>query len=323
MDKTTAFTSPSQANAEETAALAARGELFDGLGRRKIVTPETAGAEKHKLVGYTRATTFIGALEDQTVLHKWKTRLILEGAADADLENAAMTAYQRLLESEGDENEEAAGKIYRKELDEIADRAFSYAGGRDKADYGTALHRLVELYHDDDVEGLREESADLAERWGAGILSDLAAYRDEWGRLQARTGASVVRQECLVVDDDRKIAGRADLVWKMRLAGDKRARNILADVKTGKVDNKLKLAQQLAMYAGSKLYDPETGERSPLRVRQDVAIVIHVPKGEARAEMILVDLEPGRRANRLCEKVRASRRKQPGMSRPLDEMLEA
>lgn len=315
MGNTTAFTTPSQALTDEQAALAARGELFDGLGRRKIVTPETVGTDKPKLIGYTRATSFIGALEDKTALEKWKTRKILEGAADANLEMSAMSALQNRLDADPDDKD--ADKAYRAELDEIAERAFNYAGGHDSADYGTALHRLVELYNDGTItDAIIEET----ERQWPGITADFHSYVDAWLKLVAELGASIVLQECLVVDDAKKVAGRGDMIARMKLDGDKRARRIFMDIKTGKIDNTGRLSQQLAIYAGGKLYDPETGRRSPLRVRQDVAIVVHVPRGEARTEFILIDLAPGRRDNDLCMKVRASRRKKKGITRTLAEV---
>lgn len=315
MDNSTAFTTPSQAAIDEQAALAARGELFDGLGRRKIIKPETAGTDKPKLVGYTRATTFISALEDKTVLEKWKIRKIVEGAADADLEMSALDAYERLIaEPEGDKDAE---KAYRAELDEIADRAFSYAGGRDKADYGTANHRLVELHHEGELtQGVIDETE---ERW-EGITRDFEGYTVEWDKHAKRWGLSVIDQECLIVDDELMVAGRFDIIAHIKLPGDKRARRIIIDIKTGKIDNWGKLAQQLAIYAGGKLYDPETGKRSPLRVRQDVAIVAHVPKGEGSATFYLIDLEPGRKDNALALKVRHSRRKKHGILRPLESL---
>lgn len=324
-----AFLIPSQMQDATEAALLRRGEAFNGLGQRKIIHPDYVGDPKPKLVGYTRATSYISALEDTTSLQKWRTRLILEGADEARLEAEALLAYnaylvaQDLVEAQraaGELDEltktrrteilEAPGREYRRALDEIAERAFFLAGGRDSADYGTTHHELMDRWL---LGTLTDEFMDETEEKWPGILADFAALREAWALFCETTGAVVHHTEALVVNDRLKVAGRTDLILGCKLPGDQRARRIIADLKTGKIDGELKLAQQLAMYAGSKHYDPETGQRRSLRVRQDVGIIIHAPKGEARAEFKLVQLAPGRSANALVEKVRASRRKIPGL----------
>lgn len=309
----TPFMTPSQSAEDAEAALIARGEKFNGLGQRLIVTPETAGTDKHKLRGYTRATTFIKALEDQTGLEKWRTRLTLEGAVDIGLETLVHDAQEKHMATGGPSDVDSA-KEYRRDLGDIAEAAFRAAGGADAADYGTALHLLIEQYHDPSIDELNVDGAvlDADEEW-PGIKLDFNAYVAAWTRFQDETGAKVVESELLVVNDDLKVAGRTDFVLLVKFPGDARARRVIADIKSGSIEGGLKLSQQMAMYAGSKYYDPATGIRSPLRVRQDIAIIIHVPRGEATAAFHLVKLAPGRNANRLCLKVRESRRKVPGI----------
>lgn len=323
------FNKPSQAEDVSEASLLARGELFDGLGRRRIIHPDHVGEENPKLVGYTRATSYIAALEDTTQLQKWRTRLILEGAAEAGLEEASLTAYQQLLNDEAAAEAlveelrqqprtitaqkkaiEQPGKDYRSALDEIAERSFFLAGGRDKADYGTAHHELVDRWLTDRLEGsfIRE----MEERW-PGISDDFIAFQDSWGVFAEETGARVEMSEALVVNDKLQVAGRTDLILRAKLPGDERSRRCIADLKTGSIAGEMKLSQQLDMYATSKLYDPETGVRTPLRVRSDVGLILHAPKGERQMSVKLVQLRPGRAANALCAKVRASRRKVPGL----------
>lgn len=300
---------------DELAELARQGEAFNGLGQRLIVHPEQIGKEKAKLVGYTRATTFIKALDDTTGLEKWRLRLIMEGSLEIDLPGSVADAMAELVANDG--NKEAE-KLYRKMLDAIAEDAFNAAGGHDPANYGTAVHSLVEEWHrsGDDSDDLRTLLVETEMEW-PGVSEDFKAYVDTYRSFAEATGAEVLHSEVLVVNDPLKVAGRTDLVLKARLPGDQRARRILLDVKTGRVDNGMRLSQQLALYAGSKLYDPQTGSRSHLRARQDVAIVAHVPRGEASATFFLVELAPGRRANKLCLDVRASRRKQPGIMQEL------
>ena len=330
------FAKPSEGQSATDEALLRRGELFDGIGRRRIIAPEDVGKDDPKLLGYTRATSYISALEDTTGLEKWHTRLILEGASDADLENSVLTAYQSFLEAERlagielkeylattpkptkkriAEISETPGKAYRARLGEIAEYAFYLGGGRESADYGTALHELFDRRLNDTLTSKFMESEE--EKW-PGILDDLAALCNEWDRFVKLTGAKVEHSEVLVVNDKLQVAGRTDLVVVCRLPGEPRSRRIIIDLKSGKMDSETKMAQQLAMYAGSKRYDPETGERSSMRVRQDIGIIIHCPKGEARAEFHVLQLAPGRACNTLCAKVRESRRKVPGLRTTLD-----
>ena len=305
------FTTPSKAAAEEE---------FDGFGRRRIIHPDFIGQENPKRLGYTRVTTFIGALEDTTVLRKWRERLVLQGAPEIGLEAEVLEAEQRRINAEGEWDDpkavEAAAKQYRKDLDELGERAFHFAGGHDAADYGTALHELADAWHGgvDYLDSLIDDTEGI---W-AGIADDFAAYQAAFESLCSRVGGEVVEREAMLVNDRLKVSGRTDLVMLAKLQGDQKRRRVVLDIKTGKIDNTLRLSQQLAMYASSKLYDPLTGVRTDLRARQDVAIVAHVPRGQKRAEFHLVDLQPGRTANALCERVRAARRKQKDIMRLLE-----
>ena len=205
----------------------------------------------------------------------------------------------------------AAAKEFRARLDEIADSAFHFAGGHDAADYGTALHELADRWHTDVLtDWFIQETED---RW-PGIVDDFAAYCEAWSAFVEATGAEIVATEALLVNDELKVAGRTDVILKARvLPTDQRARRCILDIKTGSIDNGLRLSQQLDMYSSSKLYDPETGIRTSARLRRDIGIVAHVPRGEKRAEFHVVQLAPGRAANKLCLQIRAARRKVPGI----------
>lgn len=318
---TEVFIKPSEAKTLADAAALERGELYDGLGRRRIIHPDHVGKENPKLVSYSRVTTFISAIEDSTNLQKWRTRLTLEGLMNPEVQfeesmwGALSRRNEATMNSADPKVLESAAKEYRAELQDLADRAFNRAGGHDSADYGTALHELADAWHTGE---LGESDVDYAEAIWPGISADFAAYQESFNQFTEATGAKILHTEAMLVDDKAKLSGRTDIIALAKLPGDQRARRVIMDIKTGKVDNGQKLSQQLAKYAESKLYDPKTGERSGLRVRQDVAIIIHLPRGEARAEYLLVQLAPGRAANSLCAKIRAARRKVPGISAPLD-----
>lgn len=327
---------PSEADGAAEAALLARGESFDHMGRRRIVHPDSVGEESKKLVGYTRATTYISALEDTSGLEKWRTRLVLEGSLDARLESEVADAMNVLMEAEAVAEAELArlkesgekttkkalaelaerpGKDFRKRLSEIADYAFFLAGGKDAADYGTAHHELADRWFKETL--TPEFEAEMEDRW-PGITRDFASFQNAWHDLQLQYGARIEESEVMVVNDELQVAGRTDYIVRMKLPGDERSRRVIMDLKSGKIEGELKLAQQLAMYAGSKKYDPATGERTNLRVRQDKGIIIHAPKGMGETTFHILQLAPGRAANALCAKVRASRRKVPGIRTVLE-----
>lgn len=331
-----AFLKPSEAEGAAEAALLARGESFDHMGRRRIIHPDSVGEEVPKLVGYTRATTYIKAIDDTAGLEKWRTRLTLEGATEAKLESEVGAAMHSLIDAEWaastelerivaagekltktarNELTERPGKDYRKRLDEIAEYAFFLAGGREAAEYGTAHHELVDRWFKDTL--TPEFQIETEDRW-PGILRDFAAFQDSWRRFAGQYGANVEESEAMVVDDRLQVAGRTDYIVRVKLPGDERSRRVIMDLKSGKIDGELRFSQQLALYAGSKRYDPSSGERTNLRVRQDIGIIIHAPRGEGVCTFHVIQLAPGRTANALCAKVRASRRKIPGLRTVLE-----
>jgi len=301
-----AFILPSRTAEEEQDRLLRTGELFDGLGRRRIIHPDHVGKEKPKLVSYSRVTTYIGALSDTTGLQKWRERLVLRGIADMDFDDAYGEALLAATGADGEVDDKALNAA----LSDLAEEAFKLAGGRDSADYGTHLHLMIERYLDGTMDiDFMDESEEL---W-PGSVNDFLAFMDEWKAFSARHGVRVLMQETMLVDDEAKLSGRTDIIALLKLPADLRARRAVFDVKTGSIGDELKLAQQLAKYAEMKRYDPETGERHHLRVRQDYGVVIHLPRGEAKCSISLVSLAHGRKANALCAQVRASRRKIPGL----------
>jgi hypothetical protein len=81
----------------------------------------------------------------------------------------------------------------------------------------------------------------------------------------------------------------------------------------------LKIAMQLAMYAHSRFYDVRTGQRSDLpNVNQQRGIVIHLPAGSGKAELLWANLAQGWEAVDVARMVRERRRLGRGMLRPLE-----
>jgi hypothetical protein len=105
-----------------------------------------------------------------------------------------------------------------------------------------------------------------------------------------------------VVNDALQVAGTFDRVVAV---GDLR---FIADLKTGGIDYAAaKIAMQLAVYANSERYDPETGARSPLAVNQERGLVIHLPAGEGQCSFHWADLKAGWEGVQLAAQVWAWR----------------
>lgn len=309
----------------------------NGLGQYKVKRP-TDG----KMVGYTRATTYISVLEDTTALTKWKMRILLEGVVAAETPDAEgkmdepVTAKVRDLLHNRDlaivkaRKADRKGKLqpgqlatlidgawgdFKRALDRLADEVFEIGGGREAATKGTDIHALCELY---DAEGMDavQEKLEAGEITPADF-ADVEAYADACRRL----GLKVVATEQVIVNDDLKVAGRLDRIYLAKLpeirdpktgeilrVADARAKRYVGDLKTGRVDyGQAKIAQQIRMYAESQAYDLDTHERTSHGANRTTGLLIHLPVGSAKATVHIVDLAAGGRGNKLAGEVRAFR----------------
>jgi len=309
----------------------------NGLGQYKVARPSDG-----KVVGYTRVTTYIDALEDKTQLTKWKMRVLLEGVAAAE-ELAAIgqrsdsptatirdLAHRRDVAIAKGRKADRKGKLvpgqlatitdgawsdFKRAMNDLADELFEIGGGREKAQKGTDLHALVDLY---DAEGIDAVGAKLeAGEIAPADLADVEAY----GRAVDALGLKVVHAEQVIVNDELKVAGRLDRVFLGKLPAivdpktgeelrpaDTRAKRYVGDLKTGNVEySPGKIAQQIRAYAEGQAYDPDTQERSSHGANRTTGILIHLPAGSAKATIHLVDLGIGGHGNKIVGEVRAFR----------------
>lgn len=240
-----------------------------------------------KLNSYTRATTYVGALEDGYHIEKWKMRLVAEGVAANE---HLMLAIYSVIQDRDPADPESV-KAAKKELDALADKAFVAAGGDTSSTKGTAVHLLTEKID-------RGEKLDAVP---SAYKGDLDAYRyavNEFG---------IAGIEKRLVQDELKIAGTADRFFVIVMED---GRSVIGDVKTGSgIDLGIgKIIQQLAVYSRCEEYDLETGERTPLDIDQDRGLVVHLPVGTGRAEVWWVDLNVGWRGVQLSGEVREFRK---------------
>lgn len=312
-----AFAAPSEAPATFST---------NGLGQYIVKRPSDG-----KLVGYTRVTTYIDNLDDKSALTLWKLRIALEGLArneievgtaettDAVPEHLLATVREaihrrdhaiakarkadrkgRLAAGELGPLIEEAWRVFKKAANAVAEQALELGGVADKADLGTRLHELTELY---DAKGIDALAALLeAGEITPADFADIEAY----GIALDRAGVKVLANEVQVVNHDLKVAGRLDKIVMAKATPDaQRATKMIADVKTGSVEYAPgKIAQQLALYASSEVYDPATHESTRLGASKTVALLIHLPAGQARCSIYRVDLTTGRRGVALSGEVR-------------------
>jgi hypothetical protein len=254
----------------------------DRWGRYLLPDPAT-GDE----VSWTRATTIANTLSDSWGLTDWKVRMAVKGVAMRDDLRALAAALP--LE---------AGK---KQLNEVGRDAIEAAGGSVGRHMGTALH---EWTAQDD----RGEHPDVPEPWDR----DVDAYRAALALHGIATRPELVEQ--VVGLSQHHVAGTFDRIveWPPQ--------RLIADVKTaaGLDYSWGEIAIQLALYAHADVgWDQAEGAWSPmLEVDRTDAIVIHLPVGEARCDLYLVDIEAGWEAAQQALAVREWR-KRKDLHRPI------
>lgn len=177
-----------------------------------------------------------------------------------------------------------AGLAYGdKELDEHIETAICRVD--DKAAWGTAVHSLTEP----------DPSPYVPERMAADVASYHQALADH--------ELVCVDSERFVVNDTLKVAGTFDGIYTHPTLG-----RLVGDKKTGKLKG-CSVAVQLFCYASAVGYDSDSGERTSLDVRTDVGLLFHIPKGEGRTDVYLVDLVAGERAAKAAAWVREWRKR--------------
>jgi hypothetical protein len=243
---------------------------------------------------YTRVTTIAKALDDNQGLLDWKACAAVVGA----MRRPGLHKRWEALMAEhpdpwyGGDSAKKACKALVKECTEAG-------GTTDRADTGTALHRLTELHDLGQLGKLLDDSA-----------RDIAAYAEATSVLE------MVEVETILLLDHYKVAGTCDRI--VRHGG----KLYIADVKTGtNLDwSWPSIAVQLAAYANATaIWRTNILARSPMLAGIDRtrALVIHLPAGEGRCELHWVDIEAGWRAFELSMQVR-DWRKAKGLVTPAE-----
>lgn len=262
----------------------------DQWERPRIMSPTNPA----KLVGYTRASTLGGTLEDQFNLGQWRMRQVALGIGRRrDLALAAQAC--------------TAAAVDKDQLASIAEKAMEAAESNAAATIGTAIHAIVDRID------RGEQVPDTGEFDGT-----LRAYRDVISHF------TVHAIETFVVHDDWQAAGTFDRL--VSPLGEMTApdgtvfgpdHRLVWDLKTSSTANYfgIKFAVQLAVYAGGVPYCPRrrrldwpsrpagvldlSGEPS-----RDWGLILHAPSGGTTADLWWVDLRQGAELAELACRVR-------------------
>lgn len=248
------------------------------------VNPET-GTKQY----FQRVSTFAKTLTDEYSLRQWQIRCAMKGmAGDVEMIEKVQQYHVR--------NDKDT-------FDELADEAKRAAGAYDAANTGTALHTAAEML---DLHGtfarVREEHRELT-----------AAY----GKLIDQARIKPIREyiESRIVCPEYGVAGRLDRVYELPDGS-----WAIGDLKTGATLDyaKNEIPVQLRCYArgfnAHGIWVPGQGWVRQPRVREDIAIAIHVPANGTTPDIYITDIGgAGKELARLCLETRENRKRKDGM----------
>lgn len=251
----------------------------DHWGRPKVIPPD-GGKPKP----YTRCTTYVGCLEDTYNLSQWQKRMVAVGLS----QRPDLLLRVSSLGSQPDDDQQV--KRWKDDLNTVCEAATEAAQASASATIGTSLHALTERL---------DRGADI------GVVPE--QYRPHLDAYASKTADfTALHIERFTVHDQLQIGGTPDRVLKV--PGQDKL--IIGDIKTGNVTYGVgKMAMQLAVYAHSMLYDPMTGQRSPLGdVDTEHGLIIALDAATGKCDLIQIDLAAGWRAVELATDVRKWRK---------------
>jgi hypothetical protein len=232
---------------------------------------------------WVRATTWAKTVADVFALHGWEKRMVALGLAQRPDLLLRVAAVPDPNSTHG-----------KSQLDRLVDQAREHAKAGARANLGTALHTFA-------------ESCDLGRALPeipAPFDRDLAAYQKAMAAVEV--SRNYVERICVV--RALGVAGTMDRIVRFKHA---QGLPMVGDLKTG-ADLRYswsEIAIQLALYAhADTVYDLNSRQHYPmLEVNQDAALVVHLPAGEGRCTLHLVDIKAGWEMAQVCAVVRAWR----------------
>lgn len=260
-------------------------------GRYYLPNPDTG-----KTASWQRVTNFVKFTDDTYHLELWKRRNVVKGLArmlGAPTEHGFRTGT-------GETIDHIAGldvKADKDRLNNIADKAQEVADAYRMADEGTALHASTEAadYAGGDLNRVPERHRRRVRLY----LDALAVH-----------GLTVVPDmiERVTASAKYQVAGKIDRVYQLRDGS-----FVVGDLKTGdSLDLSFpSIAAQVECYADGindvGIFDGQRYDTS-LKVRDDFAIVVHLPSTRFEVAVYAVDLSKGRVINAANLAVRDARK---------------
>lgn len=261
----------------------------DRFKRPMVILPDGTGVEEP----YTRCTTFIDGIESRYNLERWFERKTIEGlvlhrelhAAAASLGREPTKMIKNNMERWVKNPEH---KRWKDSMDEIATKAKDAAQSTRAAMDGTTLHRLCE----------RADRGEEIDNVPIEFVGHLAAYAFATQRIE------MIKIEAFMVLDSLRVAGTPDRIAK--LPG--KELPMIFDIKTGDVEwGVLKMAMQLAVYAHSIMYNPESGERERIDVDLETGIICALDQLTGEVVLLEIDIARGWEAVKTARDIRAWR----------------
>lgn len=276
----------------------------DWLGRYIVVDPELGDfrrTAKGKPVGLTRVTTFVKAAMDSTALNDWQKRNVLIGAVRRP--DVVRQAHNLTHERDKDTLQRLVGQLE------------DAAGAKVSADEGTFLHEFTE--HMDAGDCTWEDAAPQYQQ-------SLKLYTQTLVKYGLEPVPGLI-ERTVMVKEFGGIVGTFDRVMFHRPSGT----YVIVDLKTGKTlkYGYSEIEAQEWMYAHginqggvydwntdvwSPVGDPMTRgphpDGVPIKVREDVGVIIHMPvqgPDEGRVLVRKADLVAGKAYAELCDDVRS------------------
>lgn len=286
-----------------------------------------------KRVQYGRPSGLGKQIENLTNLQKWAERMVSLGIVSDD---ELLAEGRGLLELDRDSQE------FREAADAIAVKAKRVALAHLAAERGTHHHELTE---DADLD--RDPVARMAAGEDLGVPQPTQrALVAAWELMLATYDIEILAVEATCVDDVWHQAGTLDRIARLRrditfvmptgeMVTLPAGTILILDIKTGRlrlddagfVSHWRAYAVQLASYAQSVPYDPDTDRRGewPWPIDQRWAVIAHLDvlaalDGEAVCRLVLVDLEAGRAAGALCVAAREWEKRTDVFSLPIDKL---
>lgn len=230
---------------------------------------------------YARATTIAKVLEERGGLTKWSLNQVLSGLTS----NPALLAG---LDADADNDT----------IDHVAALAHAAAGAGDAATFGTAVHAWA-------------EAVDLGVCTVDDVPEELRGHVRAYRAACLAAGLTVVPElvECVIYNHITAAAGRID-----RIMRDADGQLVIVDLKTSSSpkNSLLSIGVQLAQYASAAwLLSADGTHWLPFpEVRQDIAVVVHVPAkvdDMPYADVLDIDLTRGMGNLYLAVEVRETR----------------